>query len=880
MDELLSLFKNGGDESNVFPRDAAGCGGGGGGGTMPSSHRRANESDRPPPSFGSAFPPGDLPPSSHPRAATDDGDRRRAAARAASAATDIIGGCGADPPPLSDIRIVDRRTSRAALLDAMSTFVRAPCCALASASRAEWNSRYAAEPNGDDGGGGGGGGGKTRVATWGVLTSDVTSRVSARTGRAYAIMSLGDMPGGGGRAARSSFENEVRPSVTVFLFGDALSILRPDVVGYVKAGCAVAVLGPNLMPPQNGAGGGGTTTSVTLSVDDPRRILPVGKAADCARCRGTMRKRTAAGDGSGATNRWEDSRCNTLVDTRLFGGYCAAHRRQGLLSSSTTETKKIERGGTTAARRAGGNGGGVVGAGGTFMQRQRLFEGAAAASRAGATMATTMGGGGVGGVGGVGGKGRGVPPARADAARRGGVVVRATMSSSSSSSRPGIGEAGGMMGTSSSLSEALSRSGLLGPESQPPPSRPTTFSSTASSSDSAMWSSSSSSSSRPPPPPPLLALAPLHMKKMPNGGGGTTATAATGRNPYSKEKNRGGREDSNAIADPAKRRRRSAGNDDDVLGEALERTKKRTRRSSGPSPAGYDDGPPSRDGGGRLPIVKVFNVGGYDGSVQVPKPSAILFRRTSTIALHTAVTPSPRDHRAQPSAAILERQMHLAELLRREGGDAAGCASSTTTAGARAARTTNATVSSGGNPSSRRNDGRGDFASTFGGVAAAADDDDGRPAGRSSSALERIASARSRFASAVDAREYARARGAVQALEAREESSTTGDKQKNYNANEKKKDGLPVVAKNAIVTSGWSCRSCKKTTPFKPASCIRAGHDVRQRRELKEEGRRSANSSSLGSRKDRLDRHGRDDEEGGLTLGSGLEWSGWRGGFD
>jgi minichromosome maintenance protein 10 len=201
-----------------------------------------------------------------------------------------------------------------------------------------------------------------------------------------------------------------------------------------------------------------------------------------------------------------------------------------------------------------------------------------------------------------------------------------------------------------------------------------------------------------------------------------------------------------------------------------------------------------------------------------------------------------------------------------------------------AARTTNVTASSGGNPTSRRNDGRGDFASTFGGVAAAAADDDddvdGGPAGRSASALERIASARSRFASAVDAREYARARGAVQALEAREESSTMGDKQKNNNANEKKKDGLPVVAKNAIVTSGWSCRSCKKTTPFKPASCIRAGHDVRQRRELKEEGRRSANGSSLGSRKDRLDRHGRDDEEGGLTLGSGLEWSGWRGGFE
>jgi len=35
--------------------------------------------------------------------------------------------------------------------------------------------------------------------------------MSARTRRAYVIMSLGDMPGGGGgkKAARSSFENKV-----------------------------------------------------------------------------------------------------------------------------------------------------------------------------------------------------------------------------------------------------------------------------------------------------------------------------------------------------------------------------------------------------------------------------------------------------------------------------------------------------------------------------------------------------------------------------------------------------------------------------------------------------------------------------------------------
>ncbi len=431
------------------------------------------------------------------------------------------------------------------------------------------------------------------------------------------------------------------------------------------------------------------------------------------------------------------------------------------------------------------------------------------------------------------------------------------------------------------MSEALSRSGLLGPARRPPPG-PTE----------SPWSALSSDSSMPPSSrQPLLKRAPLHMKKMPKMGG--AATAGT-RDPRSKGKTGGGREDSSAIADPSKRRRTPG--EDDILGEALG-GKKRTR-SPGPSPAKYKGGasmpgPPSCDGERRT-INKAFHVENYDGSVHVPQPSAVLFRRTSTVALRAAaVTPSPVGacDRAQPPAAILKRQRDLAELSRREGKDAAGGAS-TTTAGAgrngivrgggtpprsgvgatRAARTTNATSASGGDPPPRRDDGRGDFASAFGVVAA---DDDGAPATGPSS-LELVASARSRFASAVDAREYARARGAVQALEDREQSSRGG---KRKDANEKGKGGGPVVATSAIVTSGWSCLSCGKITPFKPASCIRYGHDVRQRRELKEEGRRSA-IGSLGSRKDQLDRHGREDEEGGLTLGSGLQWSGWRGGFE
>ena len=168
----------------------------------------------------------------------------------------------------------------------------------------------------------------------------------------------------------------------------------------------------------------------------------------------------------------------------------------------------------------------------------------------------------------------------------------------------------------------------------------------------------------------------------------------------------------------------------------------------------------------------------------------------------------------------------------------------------------NAPTSS-GNISPRNN---GDFASIF------ANSCEGAVEGSSFDHPETVLTAKSRFASAVHAEEYARARSVVQTLEAREDAKG-GKKRMDDGA----KDGKSTLAK-PIATSGWACRTCGKMTSFKPVSCIHAGHDVRQRREL-----RGGSSKSLGSRKNRLEMHGKEEEYGGLTLGSGLEWSGWRG---
>jgi minichromosome maintenance protein 10 len=724
-------------------------------------------------------------------------------------------------PASSMPRIVDRRTSTSALRHAMSNFVYAPCYSLASCSRATWVDRYMIA--GVDAGGGGGGG-RTRLATCGILTSDVRTKISNRTGRAYAIMNLGDMPSSSYSRIhniRGANDNEIRPSIAVFLFGDALSVLRSDALRYYGAGYAVAILGPNLMPSSNGIASStsNNTTAVTLSVDDPRRILSVGRAADCDRCRGTMRRRrtTTGNDGTGGNggSMWEETRCSTFVDVRCHGGYCALHRRQGLSDKGK-------------------------GAGDIASERRRRLEGAVGASRwtvgGGATTTTTTARRGVGG-----GTTQNVPPRMANVVHR--TVNVVPHGQSSSSSRPGIG-AGGMTGVaaSSSLTEALSLSGLLGPK--PTPTAPTT----------------TSSSSR-----LLLGRAPLHMKKIPNDGTSTmVAMEGTVKNPYS--------------TDARGQKRRI--DDDDILGKALE-GKKRARPGLLPSATTWTNDEDAtkktthvRDGR----PTKIFNVEGYDGSVQVPRPSSILFRRDDNAtaiarANATVLTPSPAgcDRAAPSSAAILERQRNIADLFKREvgsagrGGSLAANARNGIVDGGRASRP-RAMMSLSGGGTTRG----GDFASAFGDHV---DDEDVGPAGRS---LDRIASARSRFASDVDAREYARARGAIQALEAREASTVDG-KRMSAN-NDPKKGGVkfnPPPNATAIVTSGWSCLACKRTTQFKPASCIRAGHDVRQRREL----RGGASAGSVGSRKDRLDRHGKDDEQGGLTLGSGLEWSGWRGGF-
>ena len=125
--------------------------------------------------------------------------------------------------PITGLRIVDRRTSRADMVDAFASYTYRSCSALAAASRAEWTANYLV-----DGGSGGNGqpAGKTKLATSGILTGDSSSRLS-KAGRAFAILTLGDLPSSmQSKGSAFSKTTTVHASIKVFLFGDALGVLR------------------------------------------------------------------------------------------------------------------------------------------------------------------------------------------------------------------------------------------------------------------------------------------------------------------------------------------------------------------------------------------------------------------------------------------------------------------------------------------------------------------------------------------------------------------------------------------------------------------------------------------------------------------------------
>eukprot|EP00985_Skeletonema_marinoi_P005592 scaffold2430_cov163-Skeletonema_marinoi.AAC.4 len=613
--------------------------------------------------------------------------------------------------PITGLRITDRKTSRADMVDHFALLTYKSVSMLAASSRSEWTT-YTTD--GSDKG-------STNLATCGIITSDTSSRVSSNTGRAFAMIQLGDLASPSSR----SNNNNIHALVTVFLFGEALGVIKRN-KRFLQKGWVVSILSPSLMPSRDGS-----ATAVSLSVNDPRQILLIGRSVDCGNCKGTIRKKVASDYGP----KWEDVGCSTLIDLRGGSGYCSTHRKQGLSSRGSTNTNKASDNRLQKLRTD--NVRNVVSHTSTFNNQRNV-----------------------------------------------------------SSQSVGVAQAQGGRTSSVSLFDALSQPGFL---------------------DETMSASSSTMTTQ------HLKKAPKHMKKAAN------VNTAKATNPYAPKS-----------TDKCKKRQDHGVSPDDILGEALER--KKARLSNPSSNAKKTSIQPSVK-----PKCKVFQVEGYDGSVQVPKPSS-LFRKSGFSA---TVGSSSNANRKPATSDILDRQRSLAQLLQQK---KEGVVNSKTEDLLSRLSSRRAQPSSSTGQSSRNN-----FASSFG----------------ESNALDRdsLLCAQSRFASAANAQEYARARGAIQELEAKEFEMDQRKQRTGTNKNGTKGSDAPSKATN-IVTAGWICRSCKKKTPFKPVGCIRAKHDVHQQRELKNR------VASVGSTNERLQRHGKDSDEGGLTLGSGIEWSGYRRGIN
>jgi minichromosome maintenance protein 10 len=215
----------------------------------------------------------------------------------------------------------------------------------------------------------------------------------------------------------------------------------------------------------------------------------------------------------------------------------------------------------------------------------------------------------------------------------------------------------------------------------------------------------------------------------------------------------------------------------------------------------------------------------FNGSVPVPKPSQMF--QTARITKRVPMIQTSDVKEKARAAQVLSQQQILACRLREQ--DGGGSQSSLFKA--------SRPLSGADCSAVRQQDRREEFYALL-------DDID----------IQNASAATSQFADEVSAEEYARSRRVVTELEEQEgkkqskvaKSKTLGDKDK------------------TAIRKEWYCQQCRKSSPFKPAGCVRRGHSVATKREI-------VQAKSTSER--RLDLASKDANDGGLTLGSGIEWS-------
>jgi len=217
--------------------------------------------------------------------------------------------------PLTKIRIISRRISGVELVDILSPYQFHNTAILAFMSKYDIANLISQPSSSTEINPSGGLGGQTSMATMGVVFTNSGTRISSNNGRAFTIITIGDLHTG--------------PTVTVMLFGHAYSKFTT----MIQPGAVLAVLGSNVLPSKQGDSNKRSVaqTRITLSVRDTHQLALIGKALDYGLCSGMTKKRqyqstTRYGSKSGGGNDGE-VRCKNYVDLRM-GRYCKSHSNQ------------------------------------------------------------------------------------------------------------------------------------------------------------------------------------------------------------------------------------------------------------------------------------------------------------------------------------------------------------------------------------------------------------------------------------------------------------------------------------------------------------------------------------------------------------------------
>ena len=232
-------------------------------------------------------------------------------------------------------------------------------------------------------------------------------------------------------------------------------------------------------------------------------------------------------------------------------------------------------------------------------------------------------------------------------------------------------------------------------------------------------------------------------------------------------------------------------------------------------------------------------MGGFDGQVPVPKPSKLFVTSKSVQAqAFSSTTVNENENQEASYEDILAKQRLLAQQQRKGGSE------KTSTGDAKQAIKNKVILKQPPEKSSLVGKKGTGFFDTLPEKAMEVDH-------------QAILNAKSRFATEADAEAYAASRRRVTELEQEEARKEASNKKKTKNGKD---------PKEKVIAMEWICRSCNnRRSRVEPKSCIRMGHQVISKRilnksiESKEDKRTNLSSAAA--------------EDGGITLGSGLEWS-------